>query len=444
MAAFLSPTDIGSRAAEHCGQTRLDPTLGFADLSSKAASEIGFVYDKVRRAELQRNTWTFAIRRAALRPVNTNSTNGTNTMLLQPALWVASTTYFLGSVVSDENGTVWQSNIPNNLGNRPLVSAVWDEYFGPLTVSPWDTTGGTVYYAGELVYTATGDGTNRVYLSQTEGNTDSPSAATAWSATATYYMNQVVTRSSVAYMSLIDLNINQDPASAPALWSSGTTYATGNNVGASDGVIYQSVGNGNVGHDPTLDVMHTYWTNTGKLNPWTTVFTGGTGSVNWLQLGGAEFPMGVTITPLYIRYPLGTGPSSQATTRNIFYQPAGFLRRAPQDPKAGSQSWLGAPSGIAYDDWLFEGKFIVSRQFNVILLRFVADTVDVTTFDDMFCEGLGARLGLEICEPLTQSGAKKQQIAQEYSRFMGEARTTNAIEQGPVEPPMDDWVSCRL
>jgi hypothetical protein len=53
-----------------------------------------------------------------------------------------------------------------------------------------------------------------------DGNTDNPATATAWAATATYHKNQTVTRSAVAYQSLIDLNINQDPASAPALWAS--------------------------------------------------------------------------------------------------------------------------------------------------------------------------------------------------------------------------------
>jgi hypothetical protein len=54
--------------------------------------------------------------------------------------------------------------------------------------------------------------------------------------------------------------------------------------------------------------------------------------------------------------------------------------------------------------------------------------------DPMFCEGLGARIGLEICEPLTQSDSKLSTISQIYKTFMGEARAINGIEQGPVEP----------
>ena len=78
------------------------------------------------------------------------------------------------------------------------------------------------------------------------------------------------------------------------------------------------------------------------------------------------------------------------------------------------------------------------------MLRFVADTIDVTTFDDMFCEGLAARIAESVCQILTQSDAKLRTIAGEYQKFMGEARTVNAIETGPVEPPIDDFISCRL
>jgi len=61
----------------------------------------------------------------------------------------------------------------------------------------------------------------------------------------------------------------------------------------------------------------------------------------------------------------------------------------------------------------------------------------------MFCEGLGARLALEVCETLTQSSAKLATIAKEYQTFMSEERLVNAIEIGAEEPPEDDWVTCR-
>jgi len=546
MVAFQANTDIGNRALQYCGANRMDPVLGFSDVSVRGATEIAFCYDKLRRAELQRATWKFAIRHAALRAIQTGTTNSTDTLLLQPSLYNPLTTYFVGSIVQDENGNNWQSKIPNNLNNDPLLTNYWEQYFGPMTVSAWDTTGQTTYFAGELVYTTPGDGTNSVFVSLIEGNSDNPASATIWSSTATYYKNQIATffpnwssgttygfgagvtyqgipyvslasgnlnnlptganwtplplstnppasdatnvsaadwsvataytinnivnysgtlyiasgssaglippantgswtaiSGGVAYQSLIDLNVDQEPDLAPALWASGTTYAAGNKVGGSDGNIYSSVGNGNLGNDPVTD-GGVHWTNTGVLNPWTTVFVSGTGSLNWRQIGGAAFPSGVTVTPLNIIYPIGTGPAWQDTTRNVFRLPAGFLRKAPQDPKAGSMSWLGAPSGLQYDDWNIEGRYLTSAENSIILLRFVADTVDVATFDDMFCEGLAARIATAIGPTLTQSEAKMQTMASEYQRFMSEARQVNAIEIGAIEPPLDDYITARL
>jgi hypothetical protein len=430
---FRTAIDIANRACDHVGVTLIDATLGFTE-NSKQARRIGAVYGKLRRAELRRNVWRFAIRNTFIRPLDTA------TMMLAPALWVADTTYFVGSIVLDDQGNAWISRRPDNLGNQPQNSDAWDAYFGPMTVAPYDAA--TAYSAGELVYTAPGDGTSRVYLSLQSGNSDDPAAATAWDAAVTYSKDQVVTRASVAYMSLIDLNTNNDPASAPALWASGTTYALGDTVGASDGVIYESLGNGNVGNDPVSD-NGIHWQSTGVLNPWTTVFTGGTGSIKWLQIGGAEFPNGVTLTTPNITYPLGAGPRSQDGTRNVFRLPAGYLRMAPQDPKAGSFSVLGAPSNRLYDDWDLQGDWLISQFGEPIRLRFVADVTDVATMDDMFCEGLGARVGLAVCEVITQSNQKLSAIAQSYARFIGEARLVNAIETGAVEPPLDDFIACR-
>ena len=96
------------------------------------------------------------------------------------------------------------------------------------------------------------------------------------------------------------------------------------------------------------------------------------------------------------------------------------------------------------EDWQYEGKFIISQEPGPILFRFAADVIKVTDMDDMFCEGLGARMGLEGCETITNSTAKQQTCNTAYMKFMGEARMNNAIEIGPVEPPEDDYITCRI
>jgi hypothetical protein len=435
MARFLFPWDIANRGLQHCGATRIDPTLGFTE-PTKAASECAFVYDNVRQSELQCNNWRFAIKECAIRPIDTN------TLLLSASLWVASTTYFVGSIVSDQYGQLWVSQQADNLGNDPLNTSAWTQYFGPTSVSLWDSTGTTAYWAGELVYTTAGDGTNRVYASLISNNSDNPATATAWDATVTYFKDQIVTVSSTAYMSRIDLNLNQDPTTTfVAEWASGTTYGAAAKVTGSDGVIYSSIAGGNVGNNPIISPAQ--WTNTLVLSPWDTTFVSGSGSLKWRQIGGAEFPMGVTVTPLNIVFPLGAGPMSVSTLKNIYRLPANFLREAPQDPKAGIASFLGAPTNRVADDWMYEGQYLISFCSTPIIYRFVADTVDVPSFDALFCEGLGARIGLEVCEPLTQSTAKKQAIASEYQKFINLAKAQNAILEGADEPALDDWIACR-
>ncbi len=434
MSAFRTAVDIGQRALQHCGAARMDSTLGFSDTSSRGASEVAACYDQAREAELEANYWTCAIRRTILRAIDAN------TMLLAPALWAPGVTYFVGSVVADQSGNLWISRIPNNLANDPLLTTYWEPYFGPLAVPLHDAT--TSYSPGELVYTTAGHGTYRVYLSLQDGNADVPGTATAYSATSTYFKNQVVTYLSVAYMSLIDLNTANTPSSAPALWNAATTYGAAASVGGSDGIIYTSIAGGNLNHDPTLD-GGIHWTNTGVLNPWTTVFVGGAGSAKWLEIGGAEFPSGVALTKLNVIYPLGSGPSTQAITRNVFKLPAGFLRIAPQNPK-GTTSWLGGPSGYTYNDWNYENGFIVSAETGPIPLRFVANVTDVRLMHAMFCEGLAARIGMSICDTVTQSASQFQMIAKVYAKWIADAKTQNAIEQSYDDPPDDDYVTCRL
>ncbi len=162
-----------------------------------------------------------------------------------------------------------------------------------------------------------------------------------------------------------------------------------------------------------------------------------------MQIGGTAFPFGVGLAPLDFVYPIGAGPSSQSATRNFYRFPNNFLSKAPQDPKAGSSSTIGAPSGLSYPDWQFEDGGFTTREVNPIIFHFVADFTDVSRMNAMFCEGLGARIALSVVEILTQSSAKHQQIKQDYEKFMTEARIKNAILVGAEEPPEDDYITCR-
>ena len=422
---FTTPIDICNRALQLCGAQRIDATLGFNE-DSKNASECQFVYDKLRRAELRRNVWRFATRHAIIRPLNPTF------VLLAPKLWSTTTQYFLGSIVSDTIGTVWIAQ-QGNLNAVPGTGSTWQIYYGPTAISPWDTS--MSYYAGDVAYIMAGNGTATAYLSLESSNTENPTTPDLWLVTTQYRAGDVVVdTNNTPYQSNLSFNIGNTPSASTAPWVAGTSYASGVQVQGTNGQIYSSAISGNIGNNPVNG--GNVWSATGVYAPWTTLVTRSTGSTAWQQL--------ITgFQDLVFTYPEGAGPSFQTETRNVFMLPANFLRMAPQDPKAGSTSYLGAPAGLAYTDWLIEGNYIVSATSTPIILRFIADVQDVTQFDDMFCEGLANRIAVEIVETLTQSTGKKQAIASNYAKFMTEARIVNGIETGPTEPPEDDYVTCR-
>ena len=425
---FLDSLDIANRAAQHLGQPRiLSP-----DEETKMCSEATFAYDKLRQAELQRNTWTFSTRRVILRPVDAA------TFLLVPNDWDATVTYAQGSIVADTNGVLWASTIPNNLNNDPIKTIVWEQYFGPLTVTAFNSAsnaGG--YFAGELVYLPLDKpGSFAIFMSLQNGNLDTPTAVNAWDATILYNKGETVGYGGSQWQSLIELNQNITPADAPLAFDPNSVYSSGQTTLGSDGYIYTSITNNNAGHDPVTD-GGANWSTANVPAAWSRMPIIFPSSIKWLPiLGGLQ--------NLVFTYPIGAGPITDQNSRNAFKLPAGFLRVCSQSPKAGSISLLGASTGLPYNDWEFENGYLVSSEVSYIMLRFIADMKDVSRFHPMFCEGLAARLAYEICEPVTQSASKKGVIAGDYTKFMNEARTINAIEAGSEEPPIDDWESCRL
>lgn len=252
-----------------------------------------------------------------------------------------------------------------------------------------------------------------------------------------------------------------------ANWAIGSTYKINDVVTGSDGQVWISLAGSNTAHDPTTSVgfwsiysgplQANQWDSTttyfaGELvymNGFTTVYmstvsgnalepdTDVTGA--WITMTGAP-----TIAAMNFIYPIGAGPSSDDETRNVYVVPNGFIRTAAQDPKAGSNSALGAPSGRRYNDWYFENNYFTSTDTGPIIFRFAADINGTAAFDPMFVEMLASRIAFETCEQITQSVSKQQVLGAEYKKFGNEARSVNGIEKGSEEPAEDDFISCRI
>lgn len=338
--------------------------------------------------------------------------------------WSSGTTYTVGQGVTFTDGNTYTSLTNGNVNHPPSSSAVFWQLF-PQPIVEWNPK--QVYNVGNII-----DFAGTLYQSLTNGHVGPVTPANDG--------NWILVSLGVSYMSLVDLNINQEPdLNTAALWSPLITYAIGNQVRGSDGLLYTSLANANLNHDPTFSPA--FWSTTGKSVQWNSSFVGGTGSNKWRLVTS---PSGVALQSFNLTNPIGVGPTVQTQTHNLFRLPANYLREAPQDPKAGSTNFLGAPSGLAYNDWEYEGNFLVSRESRPIVYRFVADVSYVPDMDDMFCHGLGYRIAYETCERITQSTEKKSAALQAYTHFMTEARMVNGIETGPTEPAEDDYITCRL
>lgn len=399
--AFSAPVDIGNRALQRVGSPRM---LSFSD-NTKEASEVFFVYDKLRQAELQRNIWRFAIRVAALRPYTPDM------KLLSFSLYNGATAYsFMDIIVSAVDGNIYICQVANT-GHEPSASPTyWVRYFGPDIATQFITSWilAFTYAKGDQVVGS--DGAGYVALSATTGNNPTTDGGVHWA------LDSTITG--------IQFNSTQNAYTAANSYGQINSFYAGEltRVGA---VTYVSLANNNT-----------------DIPVWS-------GTTKWMALTALP-----TQSPYQFVYPIGAGPFSDASTKNVYRLPVGYLKEAPQDPKSGQAQFLGAPDGSQFEDWNFQDRYFTSwgtglganGQFTtqgVIAFRFVADVTDVTLMTSMFCEGLACRIGEEVCEVLTQSTDKIKICQALYKQFMGDARTMNLIEIGPIYPPEDSYITCR-
>lgn len=125
-----------------------------------------------------------------------------------------------------------------------------------------------------------------------------------------------------------------------------------------------------------------------------------------------------------------------------FTEPADYLRSAPRDP---------AESDFA-KTCLHELGKILSHFGGPLELRYVSDlsilpsgiTLKEELFSPLFANALSMRVGMETAEELTGSSSKVSRLEDAYTFFVRKARQTNAIEAGPIESEIDEFVAVRL
>lgn len=89
------------------------------------------------------------------------------------------------------------------------------------------------------------------------------------------------------------------------------------------------------------------------------------------------------------------------------------------------------------------GTVILTDMAAPLLVRYVKRVDNSGLFDPLFVEVLACKLAMEGCETITQSGPKKQALAQEYKAALAEAARCNALENPPDQLPRGSWLDAR-
>lgn len=119
---------------------------------------------------------------------------------------------------------------------------------------------------------------------------------------------------------------------------------------------------------------------------------------------------------------------------NAYNLPEGFLRLLPLYPE----------DNFVDLDWIIENGQIITDDGAPLEIRFIKQETDPNKFDSLFQEALAARIALELCEELTQSNEKKNQLRQDYNDIIKRAKRVNGIEVAPARAVDAEWIARRL
>lgn len=393
MSAFKTDLDVINRGLQHCRQPLIVSRSGH----NAAAFETNFAYDRLREDELRCNLWRFSTRRTILRPVQTGALFKTTSDSTASGLTLPFTNtsgIVVGALVTGFNiadDTTVVSLIANTSVTLSAaitgavdigVTVIFNQATLTWTPPAWQI--GTTYVVGSVVVDASGDWWQSVV---SPNLAITPASGASWRR---YYGPDV-------------LQPYDDELS----------YFVGDLV-QSGAEVFMSLVNGNVGVATTV-------------------------STSWLDVSG-------TTLPLTLLYPIGSGPVTQTTSANVYRLPHGFLRQAPTDPKGGVSPYLGVAAQMAPDDWVIEGDYVVSSDPGPLLLRFVADFVDVFDMDPLFCEMLASRIADELAPKLVDEKLLPiilRTVDRVYRRNYRRAVTVDGIERGPTQPVMSRYLLVR-
>ena len=95
-------------------------------------------------------------------------------------------------------------------------------------------------------------------------------------------------------------------------------------------------------------------------------------------------------------------------------------------------------------EYVLEGKYILSNQAGPLKLRYLSRVTDPVQFDAAFDMAFSAYLAYILAEPLTASAEQKQMAYNDYRNSIKDAVIANAIENPPESLADQTWILARL
>jgi hypothetical protein len=294
-----------------------------------------------------------------------------------------------------------------------------------MTISAWNNPTGTNttspnsgYYAGELVYYPAAENYT-IYVSLVNANTDIPGVYPNWDSSIIYARGDTVIYPASG-------QLLSEPGDIPVFSTGGiavNSAATGPWQSTRD--LNAAVIPGFEGSWVLVPVPGQAQTRTGQ---------------KWLQLDA-------TLEGTNIVYPLGVGPVTDSSTRNIYKLPNGFLKHAPDQSNPNQILRVMGVVSAAPTDAQFENGYMVTSEVRNLMLRFVADMTDVTRMDDLFCEALAARIARDIHPVIVEKADQGKVLARTrmaYKEAIADARMNDAVERNASAQPQSQYVSVRF
>lgn len=81
---------------------------------------------------------------------------------------------------------------------------------------------------------------------------------------------------------------------------------------------------------------------------------------------------------------------------------------------------------------------------SVLYVRYIYKVTDPNQYDASFIDVVSTRLAVELCEPLTQSNTKKNELIKDLDMSLTNAKRVDGQENPPVSFVEDDWITARL